>query len=59
MANGMLKKKMDIDRHGPRLLPYNCQHLAHLISRYYTVRCDELKLTLGDLFFCYLIGIFS
>ncbi len=25
----------------------------------YTVRCDELKLTLGNLFLCYLIGIFS
>ncbi len=27
--------------------------------RSYTVRCDELKLTLGNLFLCYLIGIFS
>jgi hypothetical protein len=26
---------------------------------YYTVRCDELKLTLGNLFLCNLIGIFS
>jgi hypothetical protein len=25
----------------------------------YTVRCDELKLTLGNLFLCYMIGIFS
>jgi hypothetical protein len=25
----------------------------------YTVRCDELKLTLGNLFLCYLIGIIS
>ncbi len=25
----------------------------------YTVRCDELKLTSGNLFLCYLIGIFS
>ncbi len=24
-----------------------------------TVRCDELKLTLGNLFLCYLIGIYS
>jgi hypothetical protein len=29
---------------------YRCDH---------TVRCDELKLTLGNLFLCYLIGIFS
>jgi alpha-galactosidase len=26
MANGMFK--MDIDRHGPGLLPNNCQHLT-------------------------------
>ncbi len=25
MANGMCNKKMDIDRHGPRLMPNNCQ----------------------------------
>jgi hypothetical protein len=28
MANGMLKMKMDIDRHGPRLMPNNCQYLG-------------------------------
>jgi hypothetical protein len=27
MANGMFKIKMDIDRHGPRLMPSNCKHL--------------------------------
>jgi hypothetical protein len=27
MANSMFKTKMDIDRHGPRLTPINCQHL--------------------------------
>jgi hypothetical protein len=27
MANGMFKMKMDIDRHGPRLMPNNCQNL--------------------------------
>jgi hypothetical protein len=27
MANGMLKNKMDIDRHGPRLMPKNCKNL--------------------------------
>jgi hypothetical protein len=26
MANGMLKKQMNIDRHSPRLMPNNCQH---------------------------------
>jgi hypothetical protein len=30
MANGMLKMKMDIDRHGPRLMPNSCQHLDPL-----------------------------
>jgi hypothetical protein len=27
MANGMFKMKIDIDRHSPRLMPNNCQHL--------------------------------
>ncbi len=27
MANGMFKTKMDIDRHGPRLMPNNCKNL--------------------------------
>jgi hypothetical protein len=27
MANGMFKMKMDIDRHGPRLMPNNCKNL--------------------------------
>jgi hypothetical protein len=27
MAIGMFKKKMDIDRQGPRLMPNNCQSL--------------------------------
>ncbi len=27
MANSMLKTKMDIDCHGPRLIPNNCKHL--------------------------------
>jgi hypothetical protein len=27
MATGMFKTKMDIDRHGPRLMPNNCQSL--------------------------------
>ncbi len=27
MANGMFKLKMDIDRHGPRLMHNICQHL--------------------------------
>jgi hypothetical protein len=27
MANGMFKMKMDINRHGPRLMPNNCQNL--------------------------------
>jgi hypothetical protein len=27
MANDMFKIKMDIDRHGPRLMLNNCQHL--------------------------------
>ncbi len=27
MANSMFKMKMDIDRHGPRLMPNNCKHL--------------------------------
>jgi hypothetical protein len=27
MANGTFKMKMDIDRHGPRLMPNNYQHL--------------------------------
>ncbi len=26
MANDMFKMKMDLDRHGPRLRPNNCQH---------------------------------
>jgi hypothetical protein len=30
MANGMFKMKMDIDRHSPRLMPNNCQHLDPL-----------------------------
>ncbi len=35
MVNGMFKKKIDIDRHGPRLMLNNYQHiLTHLISRY-------------------------
>ncbi len=33
--------------------------LMSLKKEAYTVRCDELKLTLGNLFLCYLIGIFS
>ncbi len=27
MANSMFKMKMDINRHGPRLMPNNCKHL--------------------------------
>jgi hypothetical protein len=27
MANGTFKMKMDIDRHGPRLMPNNCKNL--------------------------------
>jgi hypothetical protein len=27
MANGTFKMKIDIDCHGPRLMPNNCQHL--------------------------------
>jgi hypothetical protein len=27
MANGMFKIKIDINRHGPRLMPSNCKHL--------------------------------
>ncbi len=27
LANGMLKMKMVIDSHGPKLMPNNCQHL--------------------------------
>ncbi len=27
LANGMFKPKMDIDRHGPRLMPNNCKNL--------------------------------
>jgi hypothetical protein len=27
MANGTFKLKMDIDRHGPRLMPKNCKNL--------------------------------
>jgi hypothetical protein len=27
MANGMFKTKMDIDRHGPRLMANNCKNL--------------------------------
>ncbi len=27
MANSMFKTKMDIDRHGPRLMPKNCKNL--------------------------------
>jgi hypothetical protein len=27
MANGMFKTKMDIDLHGPRLMPNNCKNL--------------------------------
>jgi len=26
MANGIFKTKMDIDRHGPRLVPNNCKN---------------------------------
>jgi hypothetical protein len=26
MANGTFKMKMDIDRHGPRLMPNNCKN---------------------------------
>jgi hypothetical protein len=27
MVNGTFKTKMDIDRHGPRLMPNNCKNL--------------------------------
>jgi hypothetical protein len=27
MENGMFKMKIDIDHHGPRLMPNNCQQL--------------------------------
>jgi hypothetical protein len=27
IANGMFKPEMDIDRHGPRLMPNNCENL--------------------------------
>ncbi len=27
MTNGTFKMKMDIDRHGPRLMPNNCKNL--------------------------------
>ncbi len=52
MANGMFKMKMDIDRHGPRLMPNNCQHLdppyfsfqLPLKSVYLDLKLDERKL---------------
>jgi hypothetical protein len=31
MANGMFSKNMDIDRHGPRLMPNNC----HIVDPHY------------------------
>ncbi len=34
MANSMFKTKMNIDRHGPRLMPNQWKNLTHLISRY-------------------------
>jgi hypothetical protein len=27
LADGMFRMKMDIDRHGPRLMPNNCKNL--------------------------------
>jgi hypothetical protein len=34
METSMFKTKMDIDRHGPRLMHNNCKILTHLISLY-------------------------
>jgi hypothetical protein len=40
------------------LIPEDCHKISSGLE-ICTVRCDELKLTLGNLFLCYLIGIFS
>ncbi len=42
IANSMFKPKMDIDRHGPRLMPNNCKNLnPPYFSLPFTFKCSE------------------
>ncbi len=52
MANGMFKMKMDIDRHGHRLMPNNCKNLnPPYLSSPITL---NLQLSLGEAHVLYL-----
>jgi hypothetical protein len=53
------KKTIQFDDFSYRIKWQRMLQAGGTLSLMYTVRCDELKLTLGNLFLCYLIGIFS